>query len=82
MYPKLSSAAIEGFRSTLRMVEEQCGLEPEDPSLLELKRILLGRIAELEAVEAAAPQSTEPDSDAAAEPAIIAQARSTERTGK
>lgn len=80
MYPKLSSAAIEGFRTTLRMVEEQCGLAPEDPSLLELKRILLGRIAELEAAEAAIEQSAKPD--AATEAAMIAEAPSTERTGE
>ena len=82
MYTKLSSAAIEAFRSTLRVVEEQCGLAPDDPSLLELKRILLSRIAELEAAQIASEQSGQPGTDAAPEHAMSAEARSAERTGK
>ena len=82
MYSKLSSAAVEAFRSTLRMVEAQCGLAPEDPSLIELKRILLSRIAELEMAEAASEQSGQAGSEVATEHAMIAEVRSAERTGK
>lgn len=52
---KLSSVAIEGLRSTLQKIEQQSGLMPDDSALLELKRILLGRIAELEDSEQAGP---------------------------
>lgn len=50
---KLSSAAIEGLRSTLQSVEEHSGLMSDDSALVELKRILVARIAELEAVQRA-----------------------------
>jgi hypothetical protein len=68
---KLSSAATEALRSTLQMVEQQCGLAPDDPGLVELKRILLNRIAELEAVEAASEQSAREPHESAAGPAAI-----------
>lgn len=71
MYTKLSSTAVEAFRSTLQVIEEQCGLAPDDPSLLELKRILLNRIAELEVVEAASQQSGSQATGATPEAAVI-----------
>ncbi|HEY2471287.1 MAG TPA: hypothetical protein VGI45_26070 [Terracidiphilus sp.] len=40
---------IDALRQTLARVEEQAGLEPDDVCLLELKRILLNRIVDLEA---------------------------------
>lgn len=52
---KLSSTAIEALRSTLEKIEKQSGLTADDSALLELKRILLGRIAELEATEGGIP---------------------------
>ena len=48
---KLSSAAIEALKSSLQSVEENSGLEPGDSALRELKRVLVGRVAELEAAE-------------------------------
>lgn len=44
-------ATIDALLQTLRQVEEQAGLAPDDVCLVELKRILLNRIAELEAVD-------------------------------
>jgi len=52
---KLSSAAIEALRSTLQRVEQEWDLTPNDAALLELKRILLTRITELEAAQEAGP---------------------------
>lgn len=51
MLNKLSRTAVAALRATLKTVEQQSGLNPSDPALVELKRILLGRIAELEAEE-------------------------------
>jgi hypothetical protein len=48
---KLLGTAIAALRTTLETVVRQSGLTPNDPALVELKRILLGRIAELEAEE-------------------------------
>lgn len=41
-------ASIDALRQTLAQVEEQAGLAPDDVCLVELKRILLNRIADLE----------------------------------
>src|ERR1700694_1606556 len=58
---------IDVFRATLHRVEQGSGLAPDDPSLLEVKRILLNRIAELEQTntEESAPRD-EPSAPAAA----------------
>jgi len=65
---KLSSAAIDALRSTLRQIEEQSGLMPDDSALLELKRILLSRIAELEAAKQARELGNRPTVPSALEP--------------
>ena len=39
---------IEGLRRTMEKVERTSGVEPDDPALLELKRILGRRVAALE----------------------------------
>lgn len=71
------SPPIDVFRATLQRVEEESGLAPDDPSLLELKRILLKRIAELELTRteiSAAPNdasgSLAPTVDPALEPVV------------
>lgn len=50
---------IDALRQTLAQVEEHSGLAPDDVALRELKRILLNRIADLEA--AALVQSSPQD---------------------
>ena len=45
---------IDALRQTLIQVEEQVGLAPDDVCLVELKRILLNRVADLEVAESAA----------------------------
>jgi hypothetical protein len=50
MSSQVATRTIEALRATLVQVEQQTGLAPDDPSLDTLKRILLQRIAELEAV--------------------------------
>jgi hypothetical protein len=42
--PKLISA----LRETLQKVEQTSGVEPDDPALVELKSILIRRVADLE----------------------------------
>lgn len=44
-------ATIDTLRQTLRQVEEQAGLASDDVCLVELKRILLNRIVDLEGAE-------------------------------
>jgi hypothetical protein len=39
--PKL----IAALRETMHRVEQTCGVKPDDPSLVELKRILRRRVA-------------------------------------
>jgi hypothetical protein len=48
---------MDALRKALCQVEEQAGLAPDDLCLIELKRILLSRIVELEAVEFATDSS-------------------------
>jgi len=64
-----SAATIDGLKTTLQQVEQQSGLTPDDSSLVELKRILLGKIAELEAEKLFNAQST------ALPPAAILEAK-------
>ena len=47
-YPSPSPKRIELLRSTLKRLEEELGLEPNDPKLLEFKDSLLRSIAEME----------------------------------
>jgi hypothetical protein len=57
---------IEVFRATLQRVEQESGLALDDPSLLELRRIFLSRIAKL---ESANTEVLAPPDDAGATPA-------------
>jgi hypothetical protein len=43
-----NSSLIEGLRRTMERVERTSGVEPDDPALVELKRILNRRVATLE----------------------------------
>jgi hypothetical protein len=61
MSKKLSSTAIETLRSTLETIEQQSGLVPDDVALLELKRIVVARIAELEAAEQSSLSDVRPE---------------------
>jgi hypothetical protein len=47
-YPSPSPKLIELLRSTLKRLEEELGMEPNDPKLLEFKDSLLRSIAEME----------------------------------
>ncbi|SRR6266568_7534188 len=51
MAPRPSAALVEALRATLQKVEQSSDLGPDDPALIHLKRILLRRVAELEALE-------------------------------
>jgi len=44
----LSSRFLEVLRTTLRRVEAQAGLKPDDPALLELKRSIVCNVATME----------------------------------
>jgi hypothetical protein len=53
------TAAIDRLKSTLQQIEQQsAGLTPDDTAMVELRRILLGKIAELEAEKLLMEQST------------------------
>jgi hypothetical protein len=69
---QVSTRTIEALRATLAQVEQQTDLAPDDPSLATLKSILLQRIAELQAVDAAAAQRVEHEALEAAHPASTA----------
>lgn len=49
MTSQFTTRTIDALRATLVQVEQRTGLAPDDPSLGTLKRILLQRIADLEA---------------------------------
>ena len=51
---------IDALRHTLAQVEEHSGIAPDDVCLRELKRILLNRIADLEAAEVAETANAQP----------------------
>ena len=46
----------EALRQTLRSVEQNTDLSPDDPTLIELKRILRQRIAAFELADVSQPQ--------------------------
>lgn len=46
MYTPLQRAEI--LRDTLKRVQENAGLKPDDPALIELKRVILSKVIELE----------------------------------
>lgn len=47
-----TSNVIEALRATLEQVEERCDLGADDPTLVELRRIVLNRVADLQSSEA------------------------------
>ena len=47
-FPSPSPKLIELLRSTLRRLEEESGLDPNDPRLQEFKNSILRSIAEME----------------------------------
>jgi len=64
----LELGSVAALRITLQKVVEASGLDSDNPTLVELKRIILGRIAELEATAVAAAE--EPRRDSALDPAF------------
>jgi hypothetical protein len=63
-HSQVTARLIEVLRTTIAEVEQQCGLAPDDPSLATLKKILLVKVADLEAqraVEAAMPEPPVPE---------------------
>lgn len=46
----------EALRQTIRTLEQNTDLSPDDPALIELRQILSRRIAEFEAAAAAKPR--------------------------
>lgn len=69
MSDRPTNAALEALRHTLERVEGESGLAPDDLVLVELKRILLMRIATLEAARLPAPAMDAAAIDPAANPA-------------
>ncbi len=74
MSDRPTNAALEALRHTLERVEGESGLAPDDLVLVELKRILLMRIATLEATRppppAMDPVAIDPAANPADEPAV------------
>jgi len=60
MSAKSSEQLINVLRATVVQVEQASGVAPDDPALVELKRIVLHRIADLELAHAVEP-SEPPD---------------------
>ncbi len=56
MYSPRQLAEI--LRETIRNVEQETDINPDDPALLELKRIILLRVAKLESEAAQEPAQT------------------------
>jgi hypothetical protein len=56
-----SSQLAEVLRETIRRVEQGTDVSPDDPALLELKRIILLRIAALELEETRASSKHAPE---------------------
>jgi hypothetical protein len=54
---------IENYRTTLKQIEEQAGLSPEDEGLNELKQIFTNRITSLEMILGAEDRDTVRESD-------------------
>jgi len=64
-----SSHLLQVLKATLSQVEGSSEWSQDDPSVIELKRILLARIADLELISVLAAQSTDSSSQRAATPA-------------
>lgn len=54
---------IENYRTTLKQIEEQAGVSPEDEGLNELKQIFTNRITSLEMILGAEDRGTVRESD-------------------
>jgi len=63
------SHLLQVLKATLSQVESSTEWSQDDPSVIELKRILLARIADLELLGALAAQSPVPTAEPAATPA-------------
>lgn len=50
---------IDGILKTLQEAKRYSGLGPDDPSVIELERIMMTKVAELEAAKTAAAQAFE-----------------------
>jgi hypothetical protein len=50
MLPSSRESVIESLRLSIAQVEADYELAPDDPALIELKRIILNRIAEIESL--------------------------------
>jgi hypothetical protein len=73
MEPRPASELIQSLRLTLQKIEENFASVEDEPNIAELKRILLLRIADIEATEAlreaeasAIPNDTVPKAEAVA----------------
>src|SRR3954469_24514678 len=73
MEPRPASELIQSLRLTLQKIEENFASVEDEPNIAELKRILLLRIADIEATEAlrkaearAIPNDTVPQGEAVA----------------
>jgi hypothetical protein len=51
MSPELSSQLIQSLRVTLKKIDEEFPTQADEPVVAELKRLLLLRLAELEAAD-------------------------------
>lgn len=60
MGPRPTESTIEALRLTIHQIEQTTDPSVDAVSVAELKRILLNRIAELEADQAPAPSESEP----------------------
>jgi hypothetical protein len=64
MSPRLSSELIRSLRVTLQKIDEEFPTQADEPAVAELKRLLLLRLAELEAADTDKSNSTnEPEND-------------------
>jgi len=59
MGPRPSSELIQSLRLTMQYLDERYASDADQPALAELKRILLLRVAEIEAFEATAEPAEE-----------------------
>ncbi len=76
MTARPTQETLESLRVTLQKLEQTTDLASDGHDVIELKRILLNRIAELEALNALQPASAEPEPEAADLPrlAVVTEA--------
>lgn len=61
MVLRAASQLIQSLRVTLQKIEENCANPEDEPVIAELKRILLLRIADIEAIEALKAEANRQD---------------------